>query len=80
MLYRGLQHHSYTIMKISKRSAIQHISSLCQRQCQVESHEVNEVSFSHFPLTLTEIGATSSEWLLANQFEEIIWKRDTLEQ
>ncbi|CAH3144593.1 unnamed protein product, partial [Porites evermanni] len=51
--------------------------SLCQRQCQVESHEMNEVSFSHFPLTLREIEATSSEWLLANQFEEIIWKWDT---
>ena len=44
---------------------------------EVESHEVNEVSFSQFPLTLREIEATSSEWLLANQFEEIIWKRDT---
>ena len=41
---------------------------------EVESHEVNEVSFSHFQLRLREIEATSSGWLLANQFGAIVRK------
>ena len=35
---------------------------------------MNEVSFSHFQLRLREIEATSSGWLLANQFGAIVRK------